>query len=131
MAPRRGELEPSAGDRAELLGRLAKDRVVQELEDAARLALLDGGGAQRVAGEPGGRGRGGALADHVADDDGPASVVALEQVVEVAADQVALPAARKSTAVSIAGMTGRCEAAGSPGGSRRSPRRPPRPACAR
>ncbi len=84
------DVESPTGHRAGLVGRLAPDRVVQQPQDAARPAFGDRGGAQRVAGEPGGGCRGRSLAENVTDHHGPAPVIAREQVVEVASHEVLL-----------------------------------------
>ncbi len=76
------------GDEARRL--LAQQRVVEADELVARAQAGDGVRAQRVAGERRDRGRLRALAADVADDERVAPVALREDVVEVAADLVAL-----------------------------------------
>ena len=109
------DVEARERDRAEVrAGALAQQRVVEQAEDVAGVGALHGAGADRVAGQRGDGGGVGALAADVADDQRPAAVADLEEVVEVAADLVARPAARKRAATSRPGI------AGSTGGSRLS-----------
>src|SRR5205807_3872975 len=86
-----GRLDAGEGDRAVLaFGDLADQGLVEEGQDAAGAADPHGGSPDGVADEAGDRGRVGALAADVADDDGPTALDHLEDVEEVAADLVAL-----------------------------------------
>ena len=85
-----GELDAGERDGHEAGRALAQQRVVEAGEHVARAQPGDGVRAQRVAGERGHRGRLRALAADVADDQRPAAVALREDVVEVAADLVAL-----------------------------------------
>ena len=86
---------------------LLAQRLVQQREHAARLVLVDGAGAQRVAGERGHRGGVRALALHVADQRGPRPAAGLEEVVEVAAELDALAGRAEATAADRPGTSGR------------------------
>ncbi len=67
---------------------LALEDGVEGGQRRARVGVVDGGGAQRVAGQRGEGGGVGALAADVAQEERPAAVVQREQVVEVAAHLV-------------------------------------------
>ena len=86
------ELQPHARERDEAPGALAQHRRVEPAQDAGRGPVAHDRGADRVAGERGHRGGLGALAAHVAHDREPLALAGREQVVEVAADLVALAA---------------------------------------
>ena len=78
-------------DRAEApVAALLAQGLVEQRQDAARPLLVDGPGAQRVAGERGHRRGVRALALHVADQRRPGPAAGLEEVVEVAAELDAL-----------------------------------------
>src|SRR5437899_2975600 len=77
--------EPSLAD----VG-VAEYGVVEDRQRPARAPLLEGGGANGVAGQAGDGGRVGALPAHVADENSPRAVADVEGVEEVAAHLVAL-----------------------------------------
>ena len=86
------DVEVHAGDRAEaVVGLLAaQHHLADPAQDRGRRAAADRRGADRVARQRRHRGGLGALALHVADDREPVAVGGREDVVEVAADLVAL-----------------------------------------
>ena len=77
-------LEPAHRHRAESLGLLAPQHLVQVCQHGARVDLVHGRGPDRVAGDPGHGRRLDPLAADVAYHDAPGSLANLEGVVEVA-----------------------------------------------
>src|SRR5207247_5163161 len=84
---REGEVDGRAEPLAVALG---VDGVVESAEDGAGTGLPGGDRPDRVAGQPGHACRLGSDAGHVAEHDAPVPGRILEDVVEVAADHVAL-----------------------------------------
>ena len=87
--PRRDDPAEHGGEET-VVGLLPQDRVVEQAEHAARRFPAEGCGPQGVPGETRERRRPGALPADVTDDRGPRASADLEDVVEVAADVVAL-----------------------------------------
>ena len=85
----RPQLAVEQGEEA-AAGAFVEDRGVEALQDRGAAEALAGEQAQRVAGQAGDGGGLGARAAHVADGEAPAALADREEVVEVAADLVAL-----------------------------------------